>query len=460
MGLTLGLTFSHRFLATFSLPLTPEIARWAQQQAALNERVGGSLAEQFDAAVMKPVLAWIDTFKVVREMLKEYLKAWTARKHYEDKVAKLKVAQMKGKAKPDKVQRNLRKLDAARSEYARSEASAVRDTRAFFTKCHNNFISVTAMFARFHERLGREFNNEWQANGPWAVQILRMKEDELPVPAAAAEQGGHSNSVGHDGGGSGGRDGNGGRTGSNAGSEGRESSGSFGGTGSQSNGRGGGGGGGGGRDSQMSSYSSGAESGRSSFASSPPAASNNSDNNGNAGDAWGAGAADTSNGMGAADDGFGDWGGGNGAAGNSGGGNDDGFGDWGDMGAASASTQPQQQQEVAPGRPRRKSSPTPVENDGGFGAFGDFGGSEDGGFAAAPAALAPLPSRPSRKSSPSTSSADDGFGAFGDFAGMQTAVPPAGPAPLPPQPAAGEGQQPQPQSPGQRRNSNPFLDFF
>ena len=37
---------------------------------------------------------------------------------------------------------------------------------------------------------------------------------------------------------------------------------------------------------------------------------------------------------------------------------------------------------------------------------------------------------------------------------------PAGPAPLPPQPAAGEGQQPQPQSPGQRRNSNPFLDFF
>ena len=67
-----------------------EIERWASQQAALNERVGGSLAEAFDTAVMKPVLAWLESFKVVKDMLKEYTKAFSSRKHYEDKVAKLK----------------------------------------------------------------------------------------------------------------------------------------------------------------------------------------------------------------------------------------------------------------------------------------------------------------------------------------------------------------------------------
>ena len=454
-----------------------EISKWAKQQSELNERVSESLSETFNSAVLKPVIAWIDSFKLVKDVLKEYAKAYTSRKHYEEKVAKLKLQQMKGKAKPDKVQRNLRKLDSARSEYKRIEAMSIKETRAFFTKCHNNFVSVTAMFARFHERLGREFNNEWQANGPWAVKILRMKSDDLPPDPR------YMSGSGAGGNGTSGR-------GSGYEGSGRDSSGSYGG-GESFERR---------RDSQASASSSGMESnGRSSSAGLPyqgdssrrkssGSGNNNSSNDSNnnfthngssgdnawaGGDSWGETAPSSMDSASASGsvDGFDGWGANDGAgsrsvSGSNANANVDGFGDWDDVGTSRRSAQG-----PAPARPARQPSPAldssnaaAVEDDG-FGAFGDFGD----GFSSTPPASAAAggvgaaPNRPARKTSPSSTSVDDdGFGAFGDFGGMQASMPPSAPAPFPPQQGQGQqgqGQQGQGQQ-GQGQSSNPFLDFF
>ncbi len=371
-----------------------ELKKWSEAQTELTEQVTNTLGATFQGAVMDPIAKWLDSFKAFKAVLKEFTDARSSRDHYVSKMKGLRDKQAKGKCKPDKMQRNQRKLASAMSEYGRVEAASLVASREFFTKCHNYFIIVTARFSQFQERLCRELHNEYQSYGPWAVKILKMKEENM-IPLGRF--GNNSNGSGGGGGGGGGaavhhhhhhHSGGGG-----ASSESGRDSSNY-----------------GGRDSAASS--SGVDSG---FGGSgdgfgrggqpPPQQPQQQPQQEDTGwgDGWGGdgGGANVAASAPPMDDGFGDFGDGGGFGGGGGnnrggggsnGGGDDGFGlDWGDGGGDAAQQPavpplPEPGSAAGPTRPARKSSPSAD-----FDGFGDFGGLSAADLSAAPSAPAPLP---------------------------------------------------------------------
>ena len=80
------------------------------QVSELNDHVSTKLSHMFEVAIIEPILKWLESFKPLKGMLKEWNEARSSRDHYVKKMAQLRTQMAKGKVNMDKVQRNTRKL--------------------------------------------------------------------------------------------------------------------------------------------------------------------------------------------------------------------------------------------------------------------------------------------------------------------------------------------------------------
>jgi hypothetical protein len=161
---------------------------WSNGVSALSLHVTSDLAQMFDDAVLEPIRGWLDEFKPLKNILKDYFEAKSSRDHYVKKMANLRMQMAKGKVKMDKLQRNTRKLAGATAEYVRLEAYTITNVKLFYDKCRNHFIQVTARHAQFQERMIKDIHSKTSTYADFAKQILAMRKPlGASNPAEAAK---------------------------------------------------------------------------------------------------------------------------------------------------------------------------------------------------------------------------------------------------------------------------------
>jgi hypothetical protein len=163
------------------------MVEWSAGVTKLTAHVTEDLSEMFNSAVLEPIKIWLDEFKPLKGMLKDYFDARASRDHYVKKMQSLRMQMAKGKVKMDKVQRNTRKLAGAMAEYVRLEAYTLTSVTVFFKKCRNNFIQVTARHAQFQERMVKDISVHTSTYGTFAKKILSMRDPLGASPAEAAK---------------------------------------------------------------------------------------------------------------------------------------------------------------------------------------------------------------------------------------------------------------------------------
>ena len=179
-------------------PVAKIMMDWSNEVAELNVHVTTTLSQMFHTAIMDPILKWLDEFKPLKGMLKDYHEARSSRDHYVKKMMQLRSQMAKGKVKMEKVQRNTRKLAGAMAEYKRLEIYTLMQIKSFYGKCRNNFIQVTARHAQFQERLLKDLNAKTVTRfSNFAKEILDYRNplavtdvaDAAKLGAAAAKRG-------------------------------------------------------------------------------------------------------------------------------------------------------------------------------------------------------------------------------------------------------------------------------
>lgn len=163
------------------------MVEWSTGVTKLTAHVTEDLSDMFNSAVLEPIKIWLDEFKPLKGMLKDYFDARASRDHYVKKMQSLRMQMAKGKVKMDKVQRNTRKLAGAMAEYVRLEAYTLTSVTVFFKKCRNNFIQVTARHAQFQQRMVKDISVHTSTYGTYAKKILSMRDPLGASPAEAAK---------------------------------------------------------------------------------------------------------------------------------------------------------------------------------------------------------------------------------------------------------------------------------